>query len=169
MNRYSSLVRCFLGVAACLVAAACSSSDKADKPRICNTPGAPATLDPSAAQVSFNTQIVPILTQSCATTQCHGEAASNNTVPLAMGSGASTMHVALVNKPSVKLSSMAYVKSGDADQSFLMRKIDATHCALDSQCQGSTCGDSMPNEETLLSTEQRDLFRRWILQGAKKD
>jgi hypothetical protein len=74
-----------------------------------------------------------------------------------------------VNKPSVKLPSMLEVKPGDPKNSFLMRKLDGDHCVLDAQCQGSTCGDSMPNKEEQLSVDERDRVRRWIAQGAKND
>jgi len=163
MNRHSFLS------AVVFLAAIAACSDAADKPRICNAPAdPPASFDSTTPVVSFSGEVVPLLTQSCATPDCHGAGASA-LIPLSMGSGASTMHIALVNKASAKLPAMVYVKANDANESFLMRKIDATHCALDAQCVGSTCGDSMPNSEALLSTSQRDLIRRWILQGAKKD
>jgi hypothetical protein len=64
---------------------------------------------------------------------------------------------------------MAIVKPGDPRESFLMRKIDGSHCVLDAQCVGSTCGESMPRDEEIMPIETRDTIRRWIAQGAKND
>jgi hypothetical protein len=61
------------------------------------------------------------------------------------------------------------VKPGDPRESFLMRKLDGSHCVLDGQCAGGNCGQSMPRDDESLPIDARDKIRRWIAQGAKND
>jgi hypothetical protein len=79
------------------------------------------------------------------------------------------VHASIVGRRSSKLQTMDLVKPGDPRESFLMRKLDGSHCVLDKQCTGGTCGDSMPRREETLPIEERDTIRRWIAQGAKND
>jgi hypothetical protein len=78
-----------------------------------------------------------------------------------------------VMRASKTLPSMQLVKPGDPANSFLMLKIDGclsglTGCTPLEQDVGP-CGDSMPSGSELLSAEERDLFRRWIAQGAQNN
>lgn len=144
---------------------ACSSSEDA---KVCAgeyTP--PASFDPNTPQVKFSTDVFPLFT-TCATNDCHGQPNNSNHVFISQSDARSTVP-GLVNVPSNKLPSMVYVKPGDPNNSFLMKKLDGSHCALDKQCVGGTCGDQMPNKETQFSVEERDKVRRWIAQGGKND
>lgn len=129
----------------------------------------PASFDAMTPAVSFSKDIMPIFKPSCAFTNCHGLQASSNGVFLGEGSGPGAVHANLVGRRSSKLQTMDLVKAGDPRESFLMRKLDGSHCVLDSQCTGGTCGDSMPRREETLPIEERDKIRRWIAQGAKND
>jgi hypothetical protein len=137
--------------------------------RTCSDYSPPASFDAQNPQVSFSRDILPIFKTSCAFTACHGLQGSNNGVFLGESGGAAAVHQSLVGRRSSKLQSMDLVKAGDPQQSFAMRKLDGSHCVLDSQCTGGTCGDSMPRREETLPIEERDKIRRWIAQGAKND
>ncbi|MBX3231436.1 MAG: hypothetical protein KIT84_10860 [Labilithrix sp.] len=160
------LLACLAGGALAAAQTSCSSSDDA-KPRVCSSEVTPPSFEPSTPTVSFSRDVIPIITRTCVDPLCHGDA--TGTTSIYLNGGAAATHAALVGKPSSKLPSMSYVKSGDPAESFLMRKLDATQCALDAQCTGGTCGDSMPNEQDQLPSGERDTIRRWIAQGAKND
>ena len=49
----------------------------------------------------------------------------------------------------------------------VMHKLDGDSCLNDKECTNGTCGDSMPDEGTILDVTVRDTVRRWIAQGAK--
>ena len=68
---------------------------------------------------------------------------------------------------------MNLITAGDPSQSFLMHKMDDTHNDQNLTCtaqpgaeSGDPCGDTMPQGSPLLDACERDLFRRWIAQGA---
>lgn len=148
------------------IVSACSSSE--DDAKVCAgeyTP--PASFDPNSPPTTFSKDVFPLFT-TCATNDCHGTQGNVNGVFISNNDARSTVP-GLVNVPSKKLSTMVYVKPGDPNGSFLMRKLDGSHCALDAQCTGGTCGDTMPNKTSQLSVEERDKVRRWIAQGAKND
>lgn len=129
----------------------------------------PASFDAQNPKVSFSKDVVPIFKPSCAFTNCHGLQASANGVFLGESGGPAAVHASLVGRRSSKMQTMDLVKAGDPRESFLMRKLDGSHCVLDAQCTGGTCGDSMPRREETLPIEERDKIRRWIAQGAKND
>lgn len=61
-----------------------------------------------------------------------------------------------------------YITAGDAQASYLMHKLDATH-ALEANLGGCGCGGAggpMPAGASLLDDGVRDRIRRWIEQGA---
>jgi hypothetical protein len=155
-----------LALASLSVIAACSSSEDAAK--VCAgeyTP--PASFDPNTPPVTFSRDVFPLFS-TCSGNDCHGTPNNQNHVFVSATDPKSTVP-GLVNVPSKKLPSMVYVKPGDPNNSFLMKKLDGSHCALDKQCVGGTCGDQMPNKETQMTVEERDKVRRWIAQGAKND
>jgi hypothetical protein len=128
----------------------------------------PAGFDAQNPKVSFSKDVVPIFSQSCAFSACHGGIGNPNGVHLPQGDAAS-IHKNIVDVRSSRLTSMSFVKPGDPRQSFLMRKLDKSQCTLDAQCVSGSCGDSMPKDDDLLPIEDRDKIRRWIAQGAKND
>lgn len=135
----------------------------------CSDYSPPASFDPQSPTVSLSRDVVPIFKRSCAFTSCHGLQGSNNGVFLGESGGPAAVHASVVGRRSSKLQTMDLVKAGDPRESFLMRKVDGSHCVLDAQCTGGTCGESMPRREETLPLEERDTIRRWIAQGAKND
>lgn len=129
----------------------------------------PASFDAQNPKVSFSKDVMPLFKGSCAFTSCHGLQGSNNGVFLGESGGPAAVHASLVGRRSSKLQTMDLVKAGDPRESFMMRKVDGSHCVLDGQCTGGTCGESMPRNEELMPIESRDTIRRWIAQGAKND
>jgi hypothetical protein len=129
----------------------------------------PASFDLQNPKVSFAAAVVPIFRDSCAFSTCHGSTTGNPNGVFLGGNDAPKIHAAIVDVRSSKLPSMSYVKAGDPRESFLMRKMDGSHCVLDAQCTASDCGDSMPRGEDRLDVGRRDIVRRWIAQGAKND
>jgi hypothetical protein len=140
---------------------ACTSSDGASSGGAC----APYTtsIDLKTPVVSFKSDVMPIIDQSCAFGSCHGGANSGN---LTMPKGdATTTRTNLVGVAAPQLPSMKLVEPGAPDKSYLMKKIDGDICTLKDQCIGE-CSDTMPQSNDLLPVPERDAIRRWIAQGA---
>jgi hypothetical protein len=154
-------------IAGAIAITGCPGGD--DDRGTCNDYSPPASFDAQNPQVSFSKDVIPIFKTSCAFTACHGLQGSNNGVFLGESGGPAAVHGNLVGRRSSKLQTMDLVKAGEPRESFVMRKLDGSHCVLDSQCTGGTCGDSMPRREETLPIEERDKIRRWIAQGAKND
>jgi hypothetical protein len=140
-----------------------------DDGEVCADYTPPASFDAQNPKVSFSKNVMPIFKPSCAFTNCHGLMGSSNGVFLGEGSGPGAVHANIVGRRSSKMQSMDLVKPGDPRESFMMRKLDGSHCVLEAQCTNGDCGDSMPRREELLPIEERDTIRRWIAQGAKND
>jgi hypothetical protein len=138
-------------------------------PTTCGDYTAPASFDALAPAVSFSRDVVPIFTQSCAFSTCHGATVGPaNGVFLGRGDPA-RVHAAIVGAKGDELPTMPFVTPGDPRQSYLMRKMDGSQCALDTQCTGGSCQGSMPKSDVPLELATRDVVRRWIAQGAKND
>jgi hypothetical protein len=58
------------------------------------------------------------------------------------------------------------VTPGDPSNSYLMHKLDADQCQFAAQCVAGDCLKPMPYDVGSLTTDKRDLVRRWIAQGA---
>jgi hypothetical protein len=99
-----------------------------------------------------------IIRPSCAAiATCHGTGASGDldlTEPEAA-------RLALVGVESVLPGCGTRVVPGDPAMSFLIEKFEGT--------QAATCGSQMPISTITLTTEQIDLFRTWIMNGALND
>jgi hypothetical protein len=166
--RFASLGTAGVGAAFVSVVALAVPLGGCPDSNVCEDYAPPASFDLQSPQVSFSKDVMPIFAQSCAFSTCHGSASNPNGVFLG-GSDAATIHRALVDVRSSKLPTMSFVKPGDPRESFLMRKMDGSHCVLDAQCTDGDCGQSMPRNDDTLSLETRDKVRRWIGQGAKND
>ncbi len=143
----------------------CPGDDKA----VCKDYSPPASFDAQNPTVTFAKDVMPIFSQSCAFTSCHGSASGNANGVFLGAADPVRVYQAIVDVRSSKLPTMSYVKPGDPHESFLMRKMDGSHCVLDAQCTGTDCGQSMPKNDETLPIESRDIVRRWIAQGAKND
>ena len=148
-------------IAVALPSTGCPSDDKK-----CSDYAPPTSFDPNTPATSFEKDVFPIFKFSCAFTSCHGtQSGSSNGVFLG-GEDAKTVRTGLVDQPAPELTAMPLVKPGDPHGSYLMRKMDGSHCLLDAQCTDGSCGDSMPHNEDTLDVATRDVVRRWIAQGA---
>jgi len=110
----------------------------------CPTP-APATLDEIQAT---------IFTPSCATMSCHDAASKAENLNLADGASYSQ----LVSVPSTINASLLRVDPGHPENSFLVTKITGPPPSE---------GSLMPLTGAPISSEQIQLIRNWILQGAQ--
>ena len=115
--------------------------------------------------VSFKSDVMPIIARGCSFVgSCHGPPNGQRGLVLDK-TDAKQVREALVNVASDELPAMPYVTPGDPAQSYLMYKLDNTQKTLDAQCDGKSCLESMPLGDTLELAE-REIFRRWILDGA---
>lgn len=103
--------------------------------------------------VSFANDVQPIFTTNCALAGCHNAASAQQGLVLEAGSAFSN----IVNVPSSEQPSVFRVSPGDADASYLVRKIRGT--------SGIT-GGRMPLNRTPLSAAQIDTIATWINEGA---
>ncbi len=129
----------------------------------------PASFDPQTPSVAFARDVKPIFKQSCAFTSCHGSLSGSSNGVFLGGEDPQRVHAAIVGVKATKLPTMALVEPADPRASFLLRKMDGSHCVLDAQCTGGDCGQVMPRNGETLPVESRDTVRRWIAQGAKND
>ena len=162
------LVLVALTVVLAAASAACTSSSGSSSGSSCDDYQPPAGFDATTPSVSFAADVMPIFGQSCAFSTCHG----STTGPangVYLGKDPVRVYAAIVGVRGDELQTMPFVAAGDPRQSYLMRKMDGSQCALDSQCTGGTCQSSMPKNESLLDVPTRDIVRRWIAQGAKNN
>jgi hypothetical protein len=134
----------------------------------CDDYAPPAGFDATTPAVSFSKDVMPIFGQSCAFSTCHGSTVGNAN-GVFLGKDTPRVHAAIVGVKGDELSAMPFVTAGNPRESYLMRKMDGSQCALDAQCTGGSCQGSMPKNEVVLDVATRDTVRRWIAQGAKND
>ena len=157
----------FVGAVAFAAAtSACSTSSTPSSS--CNDYSPPADFVAAAPVTSFATDVMPIFQSSCAFSTCHG-ATTGSANGVFLGDDKARVYQAIVGVHGDELQTMPFVTAGDPRASYLMRKLDASQCALDSQCTGGSCQGSMPKNGASLDLPTRDVVRRWIAQGAKND
>jgi hypothetical protein len=144
-----------------LIAFACGKDEE-----VCTDYEPPPGFDLQNPAVKFNAEVMPIFKNSCTFSQCHNKGNRNG---VTLEGDADTIHRGIVSVRASELSKMDFVKPGDPHESFLMRKLDASHCVLDAQCVNGDCGAAMPRNDDRLGEDQRHVIRRWIAQGAKND
>ena len=128
----------------------------------------PAGFDALTPKVTFAADVLPVFGRSCAFSTCHG----STTGPangVFLGKDGPKAHAAIVGVKGDELPTMPFVTPGNPQESYLMRKMDGSQCALDAQCTGASCQSSMPKGDVPLDVATRDVVRRWIAQGAKND
>jgi hypothetical protein len=154
------------GISALLFLSGCPDDEK----RSCTDFQTPPGFDAQTPTVQLTRDVVPIFNRSCAFSDCHNTLSRNG---LVLGDqnriDGRTAHGNLVGKPSRTLPSLPYVTAGNPRESFLMHKMDGSHCTLDARCDQGNCGQAMPRSSDLLEEEERNVVRRWIAQGAKND
>ncbi len=115
-------------------------------------PGAGEPIDPTATFTRVQNEI---FTPTCAALGCHDPLGRQEDLILRAG----TAYAQIVGRPSVEMPSLARVQPGDANNSYLYRKIIGS---------GLT-GDRMPQGGPFLSDAQIKLVRDWIRRGAPND
>jgi hypothetical protein len=138
------------------VLAACSSEPEPLKL-------APRDGGAATTSASFSKDVMPIIGESCALTACHAAKQSNLGIHLTFDE--EQVYTEL-QKASPTFGGVKFVVPGKPDESLVMAKMDATQAKLPSCASG--CGKEMPPED-LLPQEKRDVIRRWIADGAKRD
>jgi hypothetical protein len=111
---------------------------------------------PAAAEVSFASDIVPLLSTSCVSCHMTGQEAGE----IALHPKAA--YDALVGVAS-RESTLKRVEPGDPVKSYLYLKLTDTHLAAG----GS--GEPMPMGSYPLPTEQIQMVKQWILEGAQRN
>ena len=130
----------------------------------------PATADLTTPE-SFKQNVMGVLNANCGSNMCHGSPTDpTGTLFLGdqglQGSDADAAYAQIVGPMSHELSTMPYVTPNDPTRSFLMRKLDGDQCLFDASCDPQLgCQANMPMGFA-MSPDQRDIIRRWILQGA---
>jgi hypothetical protein len=135
---------------------------------VCRDYVPPGSFDAQNPKVSFSRDVMPIFSQSCAFTACHGSISGNPNGVFLGGNDPQKVHRAIVDVRSGRLNTMSFVEPGEPRESFLLRKIDGSHCVIP-ECASTDCGKAMPRSDDKLPLETRDVVRRWIAQGAKND
>ena len=117
------------------------------------SPCPPGTLLPGAT-VSFQDDIVPLLERAgCSSIACHGGPFPSSGYSLATYAGAFGPGV------QANLFGLCNVVPGDPDASYLIEKIQP----------GPRFGQQMPSLRPPLSTDDMELLRTWIIEGAGDD
>jgi hypothetical protein len=120
------------------------------------TPDGPAGTDSAGGDtgtVSFQSEVQPIFTASCASSTCHGGSAPKAGMSLEDGTSIAN----LVGVKSVQCTSLNRVEAGQQDQSYLIQKLEGQGSCF--TLQKMPAGGS-------LSTAEIDLIRSWIQGGA---
>lgn len=178
-----------LALTSAVVSASCSAEEPTEpscKPPACPFDYASVVLD--TPDVSFESDVFPILRRSCGLSSvCHGSETSS-AAKLYLGPKKSdTVTVidtvlyqkiidGVANVPSKTAPEMDLIEPGDPSKSFLMLKMDGCHDVAGLACtpqpkskSGAKCGDRMPQGNSSLCADDRDVIRRWIAQGAAND
>lgn len=135
--------------------AACSSEP--------DTLGVTPKTGTGTTSASFSKDVMPIIGESCALTSCHAAKQSNLGIHLTFDE--EQVYTEL-QKGSPTFGGVKFVLPGKPDESLVMAKMDGTQGKI-AGCPAS-CGKEMPPED-LLPQEKRDVVRRWIANGAKRD
>lgn len=126
--------------------AACGS----DSP---TAPTTPTTPDPDELMPTLSSIQTRIFNESCI--GHHGDHATEADLDLTDGMS----YAQLVNMPSFQVPSLNRVAPGDAENSYLIHKLEG---------RAGIVGDPMP-PGGLLTTEQIDVIRQWINNGAQNN
>ena len=121
--------------------AGCDSSDSDDEP------------DPGPLEATLSSIQTNIFTPTCALSGCHATDTQQGGLDLSDGNA----FASLVNVASVGAPSEVRVVPSDADNSYLIAKLEGA---------AGIVGDRMPRGGTGLTTDQISVVRQWIDAGA---
>jgi hypothetical protein len=105
-------------------------------------------------QVSFATQVEPLLGATCTSMQCHDNVMPQGGLTLTAGNA----YAAIVGVASTQCSATLLVKPGAPSESYLVHKLQGSGACF--------MGTRMPKPPATLSTPQIQLVRDWIANGA---
>jgi hypothetical protein len=161
MHRASGAIA--VGASVLALFSACSSSSSSTMPAAVVDAGP----TPSGQPRSFRRDIVPLLAQSCADLDCHGDPA-NTRVGVHFNTNDPDALYTELQRESPTAKGVKLVAPGDPTQSFLYAKINGDEGNFDSKCGQGGCGETMP-PGTKIDSSQRDAMKAWIMDGAAKD
>jgi hypothetical protein len=115
---------------------------------------------------SFRRDVVPILAQSCASQDCHGDLKNDLGIHF-VPSDPDAIYAEL-QRESPTAKGVKLVAPGDPAKSFLYAKINGDEGDFTSVCPMLGCGETMP-PGTKIASVQRDTIQQWILEGATND
>ncbi len=125
----------------------CGSSNNPNSPN-------PPVSDPPIENPSFAQHIQTIFNANCAVSGCH-----NNTAEAGLNLSQGLAYTNIVNVDSTQVPSKKRVLPNDAQNSYLVEKIEGR------QSEGSR----MPLNRNALSSTQIQNIRNWINQGAQNN
>jgi hypothetical protein len=159
--RFRTYLLFFLVSANSVAIAACSSDTPAPSSSSSGSSG-------TTSAAKFGDDVMPILTNSCAFTACHGSTGSNRGILLTVDKA---QVYAELQKESPTYKGVKFVVAGKPDQSFVVAKIEGTQAKFPG-CSGG-CGLRMPqqDDESLEGLPKEDIaiIKKWITNGAKND
>jgi hypothetical protein len=149
----------------------------------------------SGTDVSFSNDLMPLLQNSCSTSQaftCHGspmvEMTTLNGLPnqprpylgqyqnigsLTPAADAALVYAGLVNVASNEAPSIVYVAPGNLQASFMWLKIKNELTNITAKCTSGLvtppCGLPMPNDNLPLTSDQVATIQNWIQGGAPQN
>lgn len=121
------------------------------------------SLTPPEPKISFASQIQPIFNTHCIRCHVTGGFANQSGIPLKLIEGQS--YDLLVNKKSAQQSELTIVKPGDSANSLLYLKITQDPPPVGRRMPW----DSGRPGSTIVSDEEKELVRKWIDEGAKRN
>lgn len=149
-RRDRSACRLFLSLVATVLMVACGGSDVVTGVDGSGGGGG-GTSSPPPANPSFSQDVNPIFTQKgCTAGNCHGGGSGGMT----LNGSAATDYASLVNIVSTANPSFLRVKPGDAQNSYLVMKVEGR------------AGSRMPIGGSALTSTQIGTIRNWIDSGA---
>lgn len=114
----------------------------------------PTQVPPPGVTVSFSQQVQPILAANCAL--CHQQGGFANVVGYELLLDAQNAYTSLTTQRSIRDETLAFVRPGDPDASYLLEKMASNAPAF---------GSRMPLGRVLAEADI-ELVRRWIAEGA---
>ena len=131
-------------------------------------------------KVTFKADVLPILRNSCGlSSSCHGSESGpagqhylgpKNSDPEPTAAQIQIIFDQWVGQTASVSAGMNLISPKDPEHSFFMYKLDGLECSKLTCASNNTCLALMPQGSSEpMDAAKRDVFRRWIAQGAKND
>jgi len=112
--------------------------------------------DPQPAGPTLSNDVQPIFSSNCALSGCHGGTSPQQNQNLSTGLTFSNV----VDVPSMEVPSLARIRPGQPDSSYLVHKISGTQASV------GGVGGRMPLGGAPLSATEIQTIRQWVENGA---